>query len=154
MDRKEYLDTMEQQIRSRQAGRAARREMEDHIEEQKATFRAAGMTAEEAETAAVAEMGDPMEAGAALDLVHRPRVPWGSIALIVFLSLLGLGVRTVITARLPGVTVTIGDPLRQLIYLCLGLALMIGVCLIDYSRIGRRARGCTLMLAVMFITSS
>ena len=53
MDRKEYLDTMEQQIRSRQAGRAARREMEDHIEEQKATFQAAGMTAEEAETAAV-----------------------------------------------------------------------------------------------------
>ena len=79
MDRKEYLDTMEQQIRSRQAGRAARREMEDHIEEQKATFQAAGMTAEEAETAAVAEMGDPVEAGAALDLVHRPRVPWGAL---------------------------------------------------------------------------
>ena len=38
MDRKEYLDTMEQQIRSRQAGRAARREMEGHIEEQKAAF--------------------------------------------------------------------------------------------------------------------
>lgn len=151
MDRKEYLDTMEQQIRSRQAGRAVRREMEGHIEEQKIAFQAAGMTAEEAETAAVAEMGDPVEAGAALDLVHRPRVPWGSIVLIVFLSLLGLGVRTVITARLPGVTVTIGDPLRQLIYLCLGLALMIGVCLIDYSRIGRRARGCTLMLAVLLL---
>ena len=59
--------------------------------------------------------------------------------------------RTVITARLPGVTVTIGDPLRQLIYLCLGLALMIGVCLIDYSRIGRRARDCTLMLAVLLL---
>ena len=102
MDRKEYLDTMEQQIRSRQAGRAARREMEDHIEEQKATFRAAGMTAEEAETAAVAEMGDPMEAGAALDLVHRPRVPWGSIALIVFLSLLGLGCARLLPQGFPG----------------------------------------------------
>ena len=79
MDRKEYLDTMEQQIRSRQAGRAARREMEDHIEEQKATFQAAGMTAEEAETAAVAEMGDPVEAGAALDLVHRPGCRGGAL---------------------------------------------------------------------------
>ena len=59
MDRKEYLDTMEQQIRSRQAGRAARREMEGHIEEQKVALQTAGMTAEEAETGLAAGGSGP-----------------------------------------------------------------------------------------------
>ncbi len=73
MDRKEYLDTLAEQIRSKPAAAAVRREIEDHIEEQKEAFLAQGMSGSEAEEAAVQEMGDPVETGVAMDLIHRPQ---------------------------------------------------------------------------------
>ena len=48
-----------------------------------------GMDAEEAEEAAVKEMGDPVEAGSLLDSIHRPRMAWRMIGLIGALSIAG-----------------------------------------------------------------
>lgn len=154
MDRKEYLDTLAEQIRSKPAAAAVRREIEDHIEEQKEAFLAQGMSGSEAEEAAVQEMGDPVETGVAMDLIHRPQMPWGSIALIAFLSVAGMAFRFLLAAKLPDVIFMTGDVTTQGIYLCLGLALMIGICLADYSRIGRRARTWTLVLALALLAGN
>lgn len=154
MDRKEYLDTLAEQIRSKPAAAAVRREIESHIEEQKKAFLAEGMTGPEAEEAAVQEMGDPVETGVAMDLIHRPQIPWGSVVLIVFLSIVGMVFRFSLMTKLPGVSFMTGDVTREGLYLCLGLALMIGICLIDYSRIGRRARTCSLVLALVLMAGN
>lgn len=147
MDRNTYLDSLTEQMRSKRAAAAVREEVEEHIEEQKQAFLAEGMTGDEAENAAVAEMGDPVEAGVALDLVHRPRMPWGSMAVILVLGVVGMLIRVMLTKNLPVVVFMTGDVLRQIIYLALGFVVMTGVCFADYSRIGCRARIATLILA-------
>ena len=74
MERHEFLEILTEQIRTKRARPFIAKEIEEHIEDQKMDFMAEGMTDLEAEEAAVREMGDPVEAGVALDRIHRPRM--------------------------------------------------------------------------------
>ena len=65
----EYLKKVLEQIRCKKAQGEIREELRAHIEDQKEANLAAGMSAEEAEREAVADMGDPVETGIALDKV-------------------------------------------------------------------------------------
>ena len=69
--KEEYVKILTEQIRCKQARAQVAQEIRSHIEEQENYFLGEGLTREEAENEAVKEMGDPVEAGAALDLVHR-----------------------------------------------------------------------------------
>ena len=82
MKKEEYLRILAEQIRCKQARTQVTQEIRSHIEEQEEFYISEGLAREEAEAEAVKEMGDPVEAGAALDLVHRPRMTWGWIALV------------------------------------------------------------------------
>ena len=99
------------------------------------------MNQAEAEAAAVKEMGNPVETGVELDRIHRPKMPWLMIGLIVILS----GASCVFQFLLNQEAVTAGvgsfyDSRRQIIFTVLGLLVMIGVCFADYTRIAARAR--------------
>ena len=59
MERRDYLELMTGQIRCKKMCPVIVKEVEDHIEDQKQAFMAEGMKEEEAEKAAVEEMGDP-----------------------------------------------------------------------------------------------
>ena len=63
MDKKKYIQTVTEQIRCKRALPLVTKELEGHIEDQKSDYMKAGMNAEEAEEAAVLEMGDPVEVG-------------------------------------------------------------------------------------------
>ena len=89
MNRREYLKTITEQIRCEKAREGIAKELNGHIEDQKETFLKEGMTETEAEEAAVREMGDPVAAGVELDRIHRPKMPWGLIALIGILHAAG-----------------------------------------------------------------
>ena len=86
----EYLKKVLEQIRCKKAQGEIREELRAHIEDQKEANLAAGMSVEEAERKAVADMGDPVETGMELDRIHRPRMDWKLVAVIVVLSLAGL----------------------------------------------------------------
>ena len=58
MDKKKYIQTVTEQIRCKRALPLVTKELEGHIEDQKSDYMKAGMNAEEAEEAAVLEMGD------------------------------------------------------------------------------------------------
>ena len=144
MNRREYLKTITEQIRCEKAREGIAKELNGHIEDQKETFLKEGMTETEAEEAAVREMGDPVAAGVELDRIHRPKMPWGLIALIGILHAAGFFLRHLLDARIEGVVfVSSGGSgiLGEIVFLLAGLALMIGVCYLDYSRIGRYAKG-------------
>ena len=143
MKMEEYLNLLAEQIRCRQARGAVCEEIRDHIEEQKEAFQREGMGPEEAECAAVKEMGDPVEAGTALDRIHRPKMAWGMMCMIGILSIVGLGMQYFVGLHLED-----GSSFRlekQLTFLILGLLLMILVCFADYSRIGLHARELTIL---------
>ena len=143
MDRHDYMETLAGQIRWKRAVPMVERELETHIEEQKADFIASGMTESEAEAAAVAEMGDPVEVGVDMDRIHRPKMNWPAIAAIAFLSILGLAIRCYLDIHVDtgdGAGFSVGSFAEGAAGLLAGLAVMAGVCFLDYTRIAYRAR--------------
>ena len=88
MERRDYLELMTGQIRCKKMCPVIVREVEDHIEDQKQAFMAEGMKEEEAEKAAVEEMGDPVEVGVEMDQIHRPKMPWKAIFVIALMQIL------------------------------------------------------------------
>ena len=89
MNKEEYIKTLTDQIRCKMARPEVAREIEDHIEDQTRAFMSEGMNRQEAESAALKDMGNPVDAGVELDKVHRPAMPWGMIVLIIVLSVAG-----------------------------------------------------------------
>ena len=141
-EREEYLDTLTGQIRCKMARRDVAEEFRGHIEDQTRAFMSEGMERKEAEALAVREMGDPVEVGNELDKIHRPRMPWGMIALIIVLSIIGYLAYRFLNAKCvdgAGDSIIDASP-RYRFFILAGLALMAGVCFADYTRIGERAR--------------
>ena len=140
MKAEEYLKTLTDQIRCKMAREAVRDELLAHIEDQKTAYLSEGMEQEEAEEAAVREMGDPVETGNEMDRIHRPKMAWGMIALITALSIVGYVLQKLIEAKVveAGGYGWLGS--RTLLFLIVGLLLMVGVCFVDYTRIGMYAK--------------
>ena len=90
LDKKKYIQTVTEQIRCKRALPLVTKELEGHIEDQKSDYMKAGINAEEAEEAAVLEMGDPVEVGVEMDRIHRPKMAWKMIGLIAILNLAGI----------------------------------------------------------------
>lgn len=132
MGKKEYMEILLGQIRNKKVRELVFEEIGSHIDDQAETFRSKGMDAPEAERRAVREMGDPVETGASLDRIHRPKTAWGMILLIGIINLAGLlllaGIASEDTAYL----------LRhQIGYAAAGYGVMILICLLDYTWIGK-----------------
>lgn len=124
----EYLRILLEQIRCRQAHGAIRDEMEAHIRQQIEDNIASGMSMEQAEKAAVLDMGSPVETGIALDRIHRPQIAWKMILFI-----------TAITIAASVMHILLGTQE----YVCgaaVGLVLMIFMYRLDYTRIAEFAK--------------
>lgn len=144
MKKEEYLNIVEEQIRCRQAREGVRRELASHIEDQAECYRSQGLEASEAEERAVCEMGDPVNTGNMLDEIHRPKMAWKSIAVIVTLSLVTFVLQYILTNSAPDSMNTYsawipGGAPKYLLIHAAGWIVMIGVCYLDYTRIGKYA---------------
>lgn len=151
MRAEEYLTILTEQIRCRMARGAVREEFLCHIEDQKAAFLSEGMEQAEAEEAAVREMGDPVETGNELDRIHRPKMAWGMIALIAVLSIVGYLVQYLLQEKWIAAGGEGGaGPSGSIPYMIAGLAVMIGVCFADYTRIAVHARELLILMFLFF----
>lgn len=86
----EYLEKLVSQIRCKKARPYIAEEIRGHMESQLEDNLSEGMTYEEAESCAVADMGDPVEVGISLDRIHKPRIAWRLLLVVGVLSLLGI----------------------------------------------------------------
>lgn len=149
MKREEYLTLLTEQIRCRMARPGIEAEISDHIEDQTRVYMSEGMERQEAEEAAVRDMGDPVDVGVELDKVHRPSMPWGMIGLILVLSIAGYLFQWMIQRRIFAENGdTFFNPSRQFMLVTVGIVLMIVICFADYTRIADRARELFLLLVV------
>lgn len=146
--KEEYLKILEEQIRCRKARSQVLKEIRGHIEEQEAFYLGEGLTQEEAEEEAVKEMGDPVEAGAALDLVHRPRMTWGFIVLTGALYLVGFVLLNLLQQNFSGTYFITADYVKWLV---IGVLILIGICYVDYSQVGYWAKEITAALFVLIL---
>lgn len=145
MNAEEYLSTLIQQIRCKKAHEGIRKELLIHIEEERAFLEGEGVDSAEAEKRAVEEMGDPIETGTELDRIHRPRMAWGMILLIGILSLAGYAVQYLIQIKSERADFMQWNS-NGLLYIFLGFVVMIAICYCDYTRIGIRAKGLSIIL--------
>ena len=86
--RDEYLNSVCQEVRFKAARKYLKAELSTHIDDKTAELKQSGVA--DAETAAIKDMGDPVQTGRALNAVHRPRVEWGVIICVLVLSAAGL----------------------------------------------------------------
>lgn len=133
MEMHEYLELLTAQIRCKKARGMVEEEVRAHVEDQAEAFEMGGMSREDAVKEAVRQMGSPVEAGVALDRVHRPGMDWKLLGLVGLLSLLGLAVQYLIGPESNGVYL-FG---HQCMYTILGIFVMFAACWMDYSLIGR-----------------
>lgn len=124
----EYLKNLLDQIRCKKAHAAIREELENHISDQIEDNMEAGMTREEAEKAAVCDMGDPVTTGISLDQIHRPKMAWQMIALMAVIMLAGVLIHWMM-----------GAPVACMQTIS-GFCLMLFIYHLDYTRIAAIAK--------------
>lgn len=143
MEMREYLDTVSEQIRCKKARPMIVEEMKAHIEDQAEAFQREGMGEEKAIAMAVLEMGDPVETGIALDRIHRPKMQWTLVALVVLLSLIGMIMQIIIfktgcLSNEQNITTIQSEYIyNSIINTVIGFIVIALVCVMDYTFIGK-----------------
>lgn len=135
----EYLDTVTEQIRCKKARPMVREELENHVLEQAEAYEAEGMGESEAMEAAVRQMGDPVETGNELDRIHKPRLEWKLLLMVLLLSVMGLVFQYLISREFSLEKFGTADYLwrRQCFYTAAGLCVMFAVYIFDFTLLGR-----------------
>jgi cell division protein FtsW (lipid II flippase) len=124
-NRKDFLNEVIGQIASKEAKQYVSKELDYHVREAKQAWVKKGLSEEEAEARAIAQMGSPIQLGQQLNKIHRPKVDWLMVMLLgatFFLGFLPLFV-------LDGV-----DAARKAVMVLIGGAAAWGIMLIDYRK--------------------
>ncbi len=153
-----YLEKLLSQIRCKKARPYIAEEIREHIESQIEDNLSGGMTYEEAERSAVADMGDPIEVGISLDKVHKPQIAWKLLLVVGVLSLLGILIQQSIFYQTGYIDL---EPQKQEVYqltmegfvasVVLGFLIMCIIYFIDYTVIAKYAKFIALFIIAMGI---
>ena len=146
MNIEEYITTLTEQIRCKKVIPKVAQEIRNHIADQAQAYEQSGIAHDKAIERAVLEMGDPVEAGAALDRIHRPQFDWRLFAITVFFSVTGV--------FLMYVTGALGSEQNQLVrqfaFTALGIGIIILICFVDYTFIGKYPVQMYIIMTVAF----
>ena len=146
MNIEEYITTLTEQIRFKQARSGVAQEIRNHISDQTQAFEQNGMEHEKAVEMAVREMGDPVEAGVALDRIHRPQFDWRLFMITVLFSAVGVFIMYA-TGALGGESTQL---IRQCFFTFLGIGIIVLICFADYTFIGKYALQIYLIMTAAF----
>lgn len=152
-----FLKQVTDQIKEKEAKKAVSVELNHHIKEVKNTWIKKGLPELDAEKKAVEQMGSPIKLGQQLNKLHRPRVDWMMVSLLItvlcvgFLPLVPLGyadekhflLSKMIFVVLGGVTalVLMLIDYRKLmkhgwLFYCIGMIILFGICFVPNSTVG------------------
>lgn len=134
----EYIRVLSEQIRYKKARTAVEEEIRQHIEDQAEAYEAEGIDKQEAVVKAVRDMGDPVEAGVALDRIHRPRMAWDMILLAAVIGCLSIFLQIVIGRG--NEEFGAYHIMRHIQHVIVGFVIMLAVYRLDYSVIGKYAK--------------
>ncbi|MFK4332234.1 rod shape determining protein RodA [Bacillus sp. RC240] len=125
-----FLSEVTNHIKSKEAKSFVATELDFHLKQAKNTWIEKGLSEEVAENKAVEQMGSPIKLGRELNKLHKPKVDWFLIILLV--AAMGLGFLPIIAL---GHT---NDLLmNKVIFVILGIAAALGMMLIDYRKLER-----------------
>ncbi|MGY1460820.1 FtsW/RodA/SpoVE family cell cycle protein [Bacillus toyonensis] len=128
--REHFLREVTNHIKSKEAKDLVAAELDFHLKQAKNMWVEKGLSEEVAEDKAVEQMGSPIKLGQELNKLHKPKVDWFLISLLVIA--MGLGFLPVLAF---GHT---NDLLmNKVIFVILGVATAVGMMLIDYRKLER-----------------
>lgn len=125
-----FLSEVTNHIKSKEAKSFVATELEFHLKQAKNTWIEKGLGEEIAENKAVEQMGSPIKLGRELNKLHKPKIDWFIISLLVIA--MGLGF-------LPLVALGHTNDLLmdKVIFVILGVVAALGMMLIDYRKLER-----------------
>ncbi len=126
---KEFLDSVCKQIKYKPIRENIAEELKNHIEESKENYIQEGLEEQIAEEKAIEQMGDSEEIGKKLNKIHRPKLDWKLLILILILVAYGIFIAI---CKQNSNNRIVKD---TLIYMITGLIIGIVVYFIDYRKI-------------------
>ncbi|TCJ80510.1 UNVERIFIED_ORG: cell division protein FtsW (lipid II flippase) [Bacillus cereus] len=125
-----FVSEVTNHIKSKEAKSFVATELDFHLKQAKNTWIEKGLSEEVAENKAVEQMGSPIKLGQELNKLHKPKVDW--FLLILLVAAMGLGFLPIIAL---GHT---NDLLmNKVIFVILGIVTAVGIMLLDYRKLER-----------------
>ena len=142
----EFLNSICEQIKYKPIRNIIAEELKDHIEDKKEELIEMGQNEEEAEKNAVEQMGDAEIIGKELNKVHRPRLDWKLLIILVVLLIFGFVISYIITENehtemmqymKEGVSeyITTNYMIKYVCFVGLGFAIGVIIYFCDYKKI-------------------
>lgn len=130
---KEFLNTVCEQIKYKTIRNSISEELENHIKESKENYIQDGLEEREAEEKAIIQMGSAEKIGKSLNKIHRPKLDWK--LLIILIILLGFGFLVAFTRASSTVSDGYNYIERYVSALIVGSIFSIFIYFIDYTKI-------------------
>ncbi|WP_157685572.1 FtsW/RodA/SpoVE family cell cycle protein [Paenibacillus donghaensis] len=131
----DFLDEVCGQVSAQEAHAEIRRELGSHLEDLIAEREVLGESREQAIAWALAQMGEPRKLGRSLHQVHKPRIPWGLLAVMMLMSIISLLVMSSIQFSPVELPYDLNILENHSVNMVLGIVLMVGFYFIDYRKI-------------------
>ncbi|WP_210366620.1 FtsW/RodA/SpoVE family cell cycle protein [Bacillus sp. REN3] len=128
-----FLHEVTNHIRSKEAKEFVATELEHHLKEVKKEWMEKGLCETEAEEKAVMQMGSPAKLGRELNKLHRPRVDWWLIGLLIIT--MGLSFLPLFSF---GDINTQNVVLRKSVIVLLGVVAAVGMMFYDYRKLASK----------------
>ncbi|MGR3777158.1 FtsW/RodA/SpoVE family cell cycle protein [Bacillus paramycoides] len=125
-----FLKEVTNHIKSKEAKSFVATELDFHLKQAKNTWIERGLSEEVAENKAVEQMGSPIKLGQELNKLHKPKVDWFLIILLV--TAMGLGFLPVLAFGYTNDVI-----MNKVIFAILGVATALGMMLLDYRKLER-----------------
>ena len=129
-DTKSFLNEVKSQIKSKEAQEFVATELDYHLKESKIKWIERGFTESLAEEKAVKQMGNPIRIGQQLNKIHRPKVDWLMITLLIIT--MGLSFLPIF---IEGFTYDSSISINKLIIVIIGIVTVVGMMFIDYRKL-------------------
>ncbi|NUU62238.1 FtsW/RodA/SpoVE family cell cycle protein [Paenibacillus agri] len=152
--RKLFLDQVCLEVRAKDMHDDIREELSGHLEELIQDRQAQGYPQAESEAWAVAQMGDPRSLGKTLNRVHKPRMNWGLLGVVLIFAALSLIAMLSVDASADDAMRGRNLFQRQSVYVVIGLVVMTGLYFVDFRKLQRLAWPLYLILLNAMIISS
>lgn len=124
-----FLDAVTDQIKSKEAKSYVANELNYHLKEAKRLWMEKGLPEDEAEEKAVEHMGSPTKLGIQMNKLHRPKVDWWLVTLLV--AALGLSFMPMVSLGYMEDRYFI---FYKILIVLIGISATVGVMLIDYRK--------------------
>lgn len=139
MQIKEFLNTVCEQIKYKPIRQNIAEELKNHVEEIKENYIAEGISEEMAETKAIEQMGNGIEIGKKLNKIHKPKLDWKLVIILVILVSFGFLVsmtKTINTTTMQNMNYMT----KFIIALVIGTMISVAIYFFDYTKLQKYSK--------------